>query len=70
MKVSQWLREYQVTGQPAENCDTEGTELAFWGGWLYSHGQTAQTLVVPNPQEAGLQMAIRAAEFIESRVRE
>ncbi len=68
MKVSDWLRHYQLTGQPAENED--GNELAFWGGWLYSHGQRAFGVVVQNPQEAGLQMAIRAAEFIESRARE
>lgn len=62
MKVSEWLREYQLTGAVPEQGNAE---FAFWCGWLVSHAR--QGLTVSNLDEAR-QMAIKAAEFIEKEV--
>ncbi len=66
MKVSEWLRQYQLTGEVPEVSDSEaGPALAFWAGWLIgpSHSQTAVSM---DDRRA---MAIKAAEFIETHAR-
>lgn len=66
MKVSEWLRQYQLTGEVPELADSEyRTSMAFWCGWLIgpSHSQTAVTM------DDRREMAIRAAEFIELRAK-
>jgi len=59
VKVSEWLRKYQIAGQPPAECDL--LETAFWAGWLIgpTHGQ----IIVPLAER--IDMAIRCAEFIE-----
>ena len=66
MKMSQWLREWQLTEAVPEVSEAEtGRLLAFWAGWLVgpSHAQTVISL------DDSREMAIRAAEFIESQAR-
>ena len=66
MRVSQWIRQWQLTGAVPDEGDTT---LAFWAGWLVSHAQSTTTVVVglPNKLDEAREMAIRAAEFIEER---
>ena len=64
MKVSTFLRQYQLTGEVPELGESErGTEMSFWVGWLIgpSHSQTAVTM------DDRREMAIKAAEFIEAQ---
>ncbi len=66
MKVSEWLKQYQMTGEVPELTDSEhGVLMAFWCGWLIgpSHSQIAVTM------DDRRSMAIKAAEFIEERAR-
>jgi hypothetical protein len=61
VKVSQWLREYQISGQVPEA--NEPALLAFWAGWLIGaarHG-TVRTL------DEARELAIKVAEFIEEQ---
>jgi hypothetical protein len=66
MKVSEWLRQYQITGEvptaPA------GEELiAFWAGYLTGVPiRSGQTVTTPTER---MEMAIKAAEFIEEHAR-
>jgi len=62
MKVSEWLREYQITGV-VPDVDND-RELCFWAGWMI--GGKAQTATKLNDQ---LELAIKAAEFIESHAK-
>jgi uncharacterized protein YyaL (SSP411 family) len=62
MKVSEWLREYQITGV-VPDVDND-RELCFWAGWMI--GGKTQTAVTLNAQ---LEMAIKAAEFIEDHAK-
>jgi len=62
MKVSSWLRQYQLTGEVPEG---ENAEFAFWCGWLIAHaGRASQTATTFDEQRS---MAIKAAEFIEEQ---
>lgn len=62
MKVSEWLRRYQVSGAAPDGEPTPfEREMAFWAGWLMCHGKQG---VVRTYDEAR-DMAIKAAEFIE-----
>lgn len=64
MKVSEWLRRYQMgDGVPEGDGDSM---LAFWCGWMNSH--SAQGTAVSHNDR--LEMAIRAAEFIEKKAKE
>jgi hypothetical protein len=63
MKVSEFLRQYQITGKVPDEVDSE---LAFWSGWLLASG--GRVLIATKEQH--FQTAIAAAEFIESRCHE
>jgi hypothetical protein len=61
MKVSQWLREWQISGRIPDWPDDD-PQFAFWCGWLVgAHGRLIQT------QDQSREMAIKAAEFIEAQ---
>ena len=60
VKVSEWLREYQITGV-VPDVDND-RELCFWAGWMM--GGKAETATCLNER---LEMAIKAAEFIEAQ---
>lgn len=62
MKVSEWLREYQLTGKVPDHPDHNEAALAFWAGWLIGAGRQGSVVV---SLADGLEMAIKAAEFIE-----
>jgi hypothetical protein len=63
MKVSAWLRQWQLTGEVPDLKESERpNEMAFWAGWL-TGGQT-KTAVSMDDRRA---MAIKAAEFIEEQ---
>lgn len=59
MRVSEFLREYQLTGKVPT---ADNPMCAFWAGWLI--GNAMRGRVEANPEER-LSMAIQAAEFIE-----
>lgn len=61
MKVSEFLREYQLTGRVP---NSGGDLCAFWAGWLI--GNAMRGSVKSSPEER-LEMAIKAAEFIEGQ---
>lgn len=61
MKVSEWLREYQLTGQVPE---TTEPNLALWAGWMMGHRGLIETDL-----SGRIELAIRAAEFIEEHAR-
>jgi hypothetical protein len=62
VKVSEWLREFQLTGIPPDVEDDPW--IAFWCGWLSApHG-----LLEVRFQER-IDIAIKAAEFIEERAK-
>jgi hypothetical protein len=65
MKVSEWLRKYQITGAvPDEkglSMDSTDAVFAFWCGWLMRETMLTRTI------DDQLAMAIRAAEFIEAQ---
>jgi hypothetical protein len=66
MKVSQWLREYQLTGRVPGTSELEpNPQLAFWCGVLM--GCCRQTRTATSMDEARA-MAIKLAEFIEEQV--
>lgn len=60
MKVSQFLHEYQLTGRVPNPPDSM---CAFWSGWLIGNGMRGR--VQTDPEER-LEMAIKAAEYIEA----
>jgi hypothetical protein len=63
MKVSEWLRLYQVSGEVPEV--PKGEELlAFWSGWLIGHQGLTQVSMAER-----LEMSIKAAEFIEDHAK-
>lgn len=64
MKVSEWLREYQLTGAVPE-ARGDDSMIAFWSGWLIGRSSEANRIErLSDPQN--LEMAIKVAEFIES----
>ena len=61
MKVSEWLREYQITGLVPDH-PGENPMLAFWAGWIMGNqGKVIAT------SEQRLAAAIQCAEFIEAQ---
>jgi hypothetical protein len=60
MKVSEFLRRWQISGEVP---DEGGAEVAFWAGWLLNANSR---LLIQTPDQAR-DMAIKAAEFIESQ---
>lgn len=64
MKLSVWLRQYQLTGEvPTLKESEHATEISFWAGWMIGphHSLTAVTF------DERREMAIKAAEFIEAQ---
>lgn len=81
MKVSSWLREYQLTGLVPEEPKGQPA-VAFWSGWMLQHAhnylERGGIQIVGHVPPIGswepsekmkpaLEMAIAAAEFIESQ---
>lgn len=60
MKVSEFLRQYQISGKIPE---PDVPLVAFWAGWLVGHSSRID-LATP---EQSLELAIKAAEFIEGQ---
>jgi hypothetical protein len=77
VKVSEWLRQYQLTGQIPD--DADDPLIPFWAGWLIGASRRSGQILAPLPgvpvevQEVALkdarEMAIRAAEFIETHAK-
>jgi hypothetical protein len=59
MKVSQFLRQWQILGQVPDG--EHQRELAFWAGWLVGHARNGTARTFDEARE----LAIKAAEFIE-----
>lgn len=64
MKVSQWLRQYHLSGAVPEVGDSEDPLIAFWAGWLI--GRASDQPLTRGLDDAK-EMAIKAAEFIEAQ---
>lgn len=65
MKVSEFIRQYHISGEIIGYSDSD-TPTAFWAGWLI--GQARDSLKIKTgmaPWDQAREMAIRAAEFIE-----
>ena len=63
MKVSEWLRLYQLgNGVPEGDSDPM---LPFWCGWMCASGGRE----VATSSDERLEMAIKAAEFIEGKAK-
>ena len=62
MKVSEWLRTYQLSGVVPEIADDPW--IPFWAGWLMGNAVRVKT-----PANEALETAIKAAEFIEEHGR-
>lgn len=77
MKVSDFLRQYQITGKVPD--DADDPMIAFWAGWLMGAGRRNGEILVPLPgipleaqqvaMKDALDMAIHAAEFLEAHAR-
>lgn len=65
MKVSEYLRQYQLTGEVPD--DGGDSLLNFYAGWLIGAARKSRAVTDFN---GAREMAIRVAEEIESRVRE
>jgi hypothetical protein len=66
VKVSEWLRQYQLTG--AVPTAPVGEEmLAFWSGWLMGRANPINRIEISS--EDTLNTAITAAEFIETHAK-
>jgi hypothetical protein len=64
MKVSEWLRRYQVSGEVPDT-PSDDPMMAFWCGWLIGHGMRG----VSRTYDEARDMAIKVAEFIEERAK-
>lgn len=64
LKVSEWLRRYQISGEVPE-APVDDPMMAFWGGWLIGHGMRG----VSTTYDEARDVAIKLAEFIEERAR-
>lgn len=62
MKVSTWLRQYQLTGEVPEG---ETAEFSFWCGWLLGQARTSSQVATTLDEQRT--MAIKAVEFIEEQ---
>lgn len=65
MKVSQWLRQYHLSGAVPEIGDSEDPLIAFWAGWLI--GSARRDGTATRTLDEAKEMAIKAAEFIEAQ---
>jgi hypothetical protein len=63
MKVSEFLREYQISGLVPET-PPDDAMVPFWAGWLLGH-----QLRVSTDPEHSFDTAIKAAEFIEEHAK-
>jgi hypothetical protein len=64
MKVSEYLRRYQLSGELPD--DGGDSMLTFWAGWLTGICYRGTVCDVSQARE----MAVKIAEFIEAHVRE
>lgn len=67
MRVSEYLRQYQLTGKlPEKTTDNSDVNsmLPFWSGWLVAVGRNSNTAT---SFDDAREIAIKAAEFIESQ---
>jgi hypothetical protein len=64
VKVSEFLRQYQITGLVPET-PPDDAMVAFWAGWLM--GGKGQLLQFSS--ETRLETACKAAEFIEDHAK-
>jgi hypothetical protein len=62
MKVSEFLRKYQITGSVPQEAEAD-SDLCFWAGWLLGSASRSEI----RSKEQSIQFAINAAEFIEER---
>lgn len=61
--MSDWLRCYQLTGQPPATSESD-TELALWAGWMIApHGRIEVRI------GDRIDLAIKVAECIEERAK-
>lgn len=60
MKVSEFLRQYQLTGQVPTPDDAM---VSYWAGWLIGHSNRHNKVTMTLEQE--ISRALQAAEFIE-----
>lgn len=77
MKVSAWLRQYQISGKVPDNADDP--MIPFWAGWLIGTSRRSGQILAPLPGvpveaqqvalKDALEMAILAAEFIEAHAK-
>jgi len=65
MKVSEWLRQYQLTGKVPQNADHP--MIPFWAGWLMGRANPINRIEIST--EDTLKTAITAAEFIEEHTK-
>ena len=63
MKVSEFIRQYQISGQVPTPDDSM---VAFWGGYLIFAAYRDGRL---RTMEQSIEMAIKAAEFIEEHAK-
>lgn len=72
MKVSEWLRQYHITGKVPDAADAL---TAFWAGRLIGASRRSGQILAPLPGaqqvalKDSLEMAIHAAEFIEAHAK-
>jgi hypothetical protein len=64
VKVSEYLRRYQLAGEPPDNGGD--AMLDFWGGWLCGVCYRGTICDLNQARE----MAVKVAEFIEAHARE
>lgn len=62
MKVSEFIRQYQISWQVPTPDDSM---VSFWGGWLISAAHRGELRTM----EQSIEMAIKAAEFIEEHAK-
>lgn len=68
MKVSEWLRRYQISGEPPLGVEGAADPmLAFWCGWLLAAVASGGRISRSDPRN--VEMAIKAAIFIEERAK-
>lgn len=66
MKVSEWLRMYQLSGK-VPDIDESDPMLAFWAGWMLGRANRHKELGHIDVSE--FDAAILAAEFVEAHAR-
>jgi hypothetical protein len=65
MKVSEWLRRWQISGEVPD--EPKDPMIAFWAGWLTAAARQGRFEL--RTFDEAREMAIKVAEFIEERAR-